>query len=166
MAWSFKREESSGFDTNIPEGLHRIRIANAEKAKAKTGKDMLILTFDVSGYNGKIFHNIVFLPDRPEITNRNLTQFFDAFKDIQEGDFDTSHWIGKVGACQVKHEEYNGNVNAKVHYFINSEKQINLPAWREPAGNGATAVSNTIANLPTDADGFVEMPDGVTELPF
>lgn len=153
MAWNFKREESSNFKTNIPEGRHRIRVRSAEKAVSKNGNDMLALQFDVSGYNTILYHYIVFMSDRPEITNRMLTQFFDSFKDIPEGEFDTSKWIGRVGACTVKHEEYNGNVNAKVGYFISAEKQGDLPAWKD-ADSG----------LQTDADGFVEVNE--SELPW
>ena len=104
---------------------------------SKSGNDMLALQFDVSGYNTSLYHYIVFLQDKPEITNRNLTQFFDSFKDIPDGDFDTSHWIGKVGACTVKHEEYNDNVNAKVGYFISADKQGDLPPWQEVGSDPA-----------------------------
>lgn len=160
MSWSYQREESKGGDTKIPEGKHRIRIKDAQKAVAKTGKDMLSLTFEVSGYNNKIFHNIVFLPDRPEITNRNLTQFFDAFKDIPEGEFDTSKWIGKVGAAEVKHEEYNGNTKAAIRWFISADKQANLPPWKEPEGSSGAPAQE-------DANGFLKIPEGVDkELPF
>lgn len=154
MAWNFKREESSGFNTNIPEGKHRIRIKSADKAVSKNGNDMLALQFDVSGYNTTLYHYIVFMNDRPEITNRMLTQFFDSFKDIQEGDFDTSHWIGCVGACTVKHEEYNGNINAKVGYFIHKDKQGDLPNWREADGTEI------------DDKGFMKVPDNVADIPF
>lgn len=141
MAWNFKREESSNFSTNVPEGNHRIRIKSAEKSVSKNGNDMLALQFDISGYNTTLYHYIVFMNDKPEITNRMLTQFFDSFKDIPEGDFDTSHWIGKVGACKVKHEEYNGNTNAKIHYFITPDKAADLPAWKEPE-NSDTGITN------------------------
>jgi len=139
MAWQYQREENSNFTTNIPEGKHRIRIKSAEKAVSKSGNDMLALQFDVSGYNTSLYHYIVFLQDKPEITNRNLTQFFDSFKDIPDGEFDTSKWIGKVGACTVKHEEYNDNINAKVDKFIPADKQGDLPPWQEMASNNASA---------------------------
>lgn len=153
MSWNYQREESTGFKP-IPEGEHRIRIKNAEKTQSSTGKDMLKLEFEVSGYNSKIFHNIVFLPDRPEITNRNLTQFFDSFKDIKDGDFNTANWVGKVGACKVKHEEYNGNTQARIQWFIHRDKQGNLPAWKEPE-NGSQAVmgaSSPDVNVPENVD--------------
>lgn len=158
MAWSYNREESTGFNTNIPEGKHRIRVKSAEKAVSKTGNDMLVLQFEVSGYNATIYHYITFMPDKPEITNRMLTQFFDAFKDIADGEFDTSKWIGKVGACTVKHEEYNGNTNAKIGYFIHADKQSDLPAWKEPSNSGSGS---------TGGNDFVNVPDNlVEELPF
>lgn len=152
--WNYKRDESTGFKP-IPEGVYRIRIASAERATAKTGKQMLSLKFDVSGQNGKLFHNIVFLPDRPEITNRNLTQFFDSFADIPEGEFELAKWVGKVGACKVKHEEYNGNTQARVDYFIAKDKQADLPAWQEPS-NGAQAPLE--ANVPASIDDEVPFP--------
>ena len=154
MSWNFKREESSGFNTNIPEGRHRIRIASADKAVSKNGNDMLALKFEVSGYNSYIFHYIVFMNDKPEITNRMLTQFFDSFSGIPEGDFDTSHWIGKVGACTVKHEEYNGNVSAKIGYFIHANKQGDLPNWKEADGSE------------TDSNGFMKVPDDAGDMPW
>lgn len=142
MAWEFKREESNGYSTNVPEGKHRIRVRSAEKAVSKNGNDMLALQFDVSGYNTTLYHYIVFMQDKPEITNRMLTQFFDSFKDIPEGELDMTKWIGKVGACNVKHEEYNGNVNAKINYFIHADKQGDLPAWKEPDGSSASETSS------------------------
>ena len=155
MAWEFKREESSGFNTKIPEGKHRIRIKAAEKAQSKTGNDMLVLQFDVSGFAQTIYHYIVFLADRPEITNRNLTQFFDSFGGIAEGDFNLAHWIGKVGACTIKHEEYNGNINAKVGYFLAADKQGDLPPWKEV--DGMTPVQKDISEM-TDAELTENLP--------
>jgi len=134
MAWSYSREESSGYTTHIPEGKHRIRIKSAEKATSAKGNDMLKLEFEVNGYpNESVFNYITFLDDKPEITNRMLTQFFDSFKDIPEGDFNMQNWIGKVGACTIKQEEYNGNTNAKVGYFIPVNRQSDLPAWQGTA---------------------------------
>lgn len=162
MAWNYTREESNSFVTKIPEGAHRIRIKVADKTVSSTGNDMLTLKFEVSGYKGLIYHHIVFLKDKPEITNRNLTQFFDSFKDVPippaGEEFKLNEWIGKVGAAQIKHEEYNGNVNPKVNYFIHSDKQSNLPAWVEPANDD---VNNSNGN------DFLNVPAGlIDELPF
>lgn len=138
MAWSYQREETH-FQP-IPVGKHRIRIRSAEKAMSKKGNDMLVLQFDVSGYNSTLYNYIVFLDDKPEITNGKLTQFFDSFEGIADGDFNMLNWIGKVGACMVKHEEYNGEPTARLSYFIKADKQGDLPPWKEPDnGKGAPA---------------------------
>lgn len=142
MAWSYKREEQA-FQP-IPEGTYRIRIKSAEKAMSKNGNDMLALQFDVSGTNQVLYHYIVFLDDRPEITNRMLTQFFDSFPGIPEGSFDMRTWIGKVGACRVKHDEYNGNKTARISYFIHKDKQGDIPPWK--SANGVSV----------NEDGFME----------
>lgn len=132
MAWSYSRTESN-FPL-IPEGRHRVRIRDAQKTQSKSGKDMIKITLDVSGQSASLFHYIVFLEEHPEITNRNLTQFFDSFPDIQEGQFNTNTWVGCVGACTVKHEVYNGDMTARVGYFIKADKQKDLPPWQEPKG--------------------------------
>ena len=140
MAWEYKREEQQF--PQLPEGKYRIRVKSADKAISKKGNDMLALQFEVSGNKQILYHYIVFLDDRPEITNRMLTSFFDSFKDIPEGDFNMTNWIGKVGACVVKHDEDD---RAKISYFIKRDKQDDLPAWREPNG------------LKVDKDGFMDI---------
>ena len=125
MEWNYQREEST-FE-EIPVGEHRVRIADAEKAISKNGNDMLVLTLDVSGYRSRLWHYVVFMPDHPEITNRNLTSIFDSFG-IADGDFNLANWKGKVGACMTKQDEFG----TKVRYFLSRKKQENLPPWQEP----------------------------------
>lgn len=153
MAWSYKREE--GDFPLIPEGPHRVRIREVEKTQSQKGNDMLKITLDVSGYNSSLFHYIVFMPDNPGMTNRMLTQFFDSFKDIAEGELNTQTWIGRVGACTVKHDEYNGRATAKVGYFIRANKQDSLPPWKEPTRNvndGRDTGFITVSADPSDDD--------------
>lgn len=153
--WQYKREEQTY--PVIPEGHYRIRIKSAEKAQSKSGNDMLALQFEVSGQNSLLYHYIVFLADRPEITNRMLTQFYDSFKDIPEGDTNLANWIGKVGACKVKHDDYNGDKTAKVSYFIKADKQGDLPPWQESPATVSQAMG-----------GFMNVADGLEDkgLPF
>lgn len=120
--WSFKAE--SGFES-IPAGDYRMRIMDCEKAVSQRGNDMLILKMDVSGFKKQIWHYIVFLPDKPEITNRNLTQLFDSFG-IERGNFNIQSYIGKVGAGHVKIDDQGYE---KIAYFISGKKQEALPAW-------------------------------------
>ena len=143
MAWDYKREEQQF--SELPEGKYRVRIKSADKATSKNGNDMLVIQLEVSGTNRILYHYITFLDDRPEITNRMLTQFFDSFKYIEDGDFKLSNWIGKVGACTVKHDE---DGKAKISWFIKADKQNELPAWKEPPSSG----SDHVASAPTYPD--------------
>lgn len=153
MAWNYSREETS-FPV-LPEGRYRVRVKSAEKAVSSKGNDMLVLQFEVSGNSTILWHYIVFMDDKPEITNRMLTQFFDSFKDIPEGDFNMQNWIGKVGAVKTKNEEYNGSERAKISYFISADKQGDLPPWKNPDGSTVTA------------DGWLTPAEGADEdLPF
>ena len=129
MEWNYQREEST-FE-EIPVGEHRVRIANAVKAISKNENDMLVLTLDVSGYKSKLWHYVVFMPDHPEITNRNLTSIFDSFG-IADGDFNLANWKGKVGACMTKQDDFG----TKVRYFLSRKKQEGLPPWKEPSESG------------------------------
>jgi hypothetical protein len=161
MGWSYKREARQ-FPV-LPEGDYRIRVRSVEKVKSKkSNRDMLAFQFDVSGRNEILFHHIVFMEDRPEMTNRMLTQFFDSFKDIPEGDFNLANWVGKVGACKVKHEEsdYNGgSIQARIHFFISADKAANLPPWSEPAGTKEKKPDWT--DNKAAADDFMPVPEGV-----
>lgn len=126
--WNFQRVEQT-FE-QLPVGKYRLRIKNAEKAVSRnSGNDMLILTFEVSGSNQTLMHYIPFLPDRPEVTNRMLTQFFDSFG--IDGNFNLSTWIGKCGGCQTKMEEYNGEERARINFFLSKKQQEPLPPWQD-----------------------------------
>lgn len=129
MEWNYRREEST-FE-EIPVGEHRVRIADAEKAISKKENDMLVLTLDVSGYKSRLWYYVVFMPDHPEITNRNLTSIFDSFG-IPDGDFNLANWKGKVGACVTKQDDFG----TKVRYFLSKKKQETLPPWQEPSDGG------------------------------
>ena len=125
MAWQFKREESK-FE-ELPEGRYRVMIDSAEMAVSKaSGNDMLVVKLAVSGSSTHLWNYIVFLDDRPEITNRMLTQFFDSFG-IDDGNFNLASYVGKVGGCQVKHDEQG---RAKVQYFLSKKQQEQLPPWK------------------------------------
>lgn len=142
MAWEYKREERQF--PQLPEGDYRIRVKSAEKALSKAGNDMLAMQFEVSGNKQILYHYIVFLEDRPEITNRMLTSFFDSFPAINEGDFNMTTWLGKVGACHVKHDD---DGRARLSYFIKADKQNSLPPWKDVSGREV------------DSDGFMKVSD-------
>ena len=137
MAWNYQREETSF--APLPEGKYRIRIKAIEKATSNNGNEMLVFQFEVSGSSKVIYHYITFLPNNPSVTNGQLTQFFDSFKDIKDGDFNILNWIGKVGAAKIKHEEYKGETRERISYFIKADKQDSLPPWSE----GSSSIEGT-----------------------
>lgn len=157
MAWEYKREERK-FEV-LPEGKYRVRIREADKAISKKGNDMLVLQLNVSGSAKVLYHYIVFMDDRPEITNQRLTEFFDSFKDIPEGDFNMTNWIGKVGAAVIKHDEYNGETRERISYFIRADKQGDLPPWKEVSGNAPKL------NIPKN-DEFIPVEGMDLDVPF
>lgn len=130
MDWKFERVEQK-FE-QIKVGDHRVRIKEVSKQISQNGRDMIKLVFDVSGTNLLLYNYIVFMDDRPEITNRKLTQLFDGFG-IEDGNFNLNSWVGKVGAVNVKHDEEE---RAVVNYYINKNRQQHLPPWVE--GNAET----------------------------
>lgn len=159
MAWEYQRQEQK-FEV-IPEGEHRVRIKSADFARSSNGRDMIALQFDVSGYTGTLYNYIVFLEDHPEITNRRLTEFYDSFPGIEEGNTTKlSQWVGKTGACVVKHEDFNGKTSAKIARYIPARKQDSLPAWKEPGSGKPSSATKT------DSNGFIEVDFGNDEMPF
>lgn len=135
--WQFQRVEQQ-FE-EVPEGKHRVRIENAEKAVSKnSGNDMLVLKMEVSGCKAHIWRYIPFLEDRPEVTNRMLTEMFDSF-DIEDGNFNLASYVGKAGAAMVKHDEQG---RAKVSYFIKKSQQDDLPPWQGSVAAGFTPVDD------------------------
>ena len=129
--WNFNASdyEEQSFKP-IPIGDHRVRIASAEEQTSNSGRQMIKLVLDVSGYNATIWHYIVFMPENQKLTNQKLGELWNSFG-IPQGNFSLRQWVGKVGAAKVKHEDYNGELSAKIAYFINKSKQDKLPAWKD-----------------------------------
>ena len=144
--WNFNSNdyEEQSFKP-IPVGDHRVRIASAEEQTSGNGRQMIKLVLEVSGYSSTIWHYIVFMPENQKLTNQKLGELWNSFG-IGQGNFNLNTWVGKVGAAKVKHEDYNGESNAKVAYFINKDRQEKLPAWQEPNNTG----NNTMDFVPVD----------------
>lgn len=113
-------------DDSRPEqktGVQRCVIVDAEETTSKTsGKPMIVVTVKPSGSTAKVKTYIVY----NEYFNRNCTQFFDAFPEIEEGNFDLLSWVGALGAANFDLDE-NGYL--KVKWFVSAERQTQLPEW-------------------------------------
>lgn len=153
MAWNYQRTESTQF-AEIPEGRYRALIDSAEKAVSKSGNDMLVIKMRVSGQTSSIWYYISFLEDRPEITNRMLTQLFDSFG-IEEGNFNLASYVGKAGGIQVKHDDQG---RARISYLLSKKQQEELPPY---VGDAVKAPAKV------DQNGYMEIPEsGDDEIPF
>ena len=137
MNWNY---DATDYNENsyvvIPEGIHRARISKAEEKTYNSGREGVAITFDISGYSGKVFYNLVFMAEDKAQTNQKLGSLFNSFGITPSMNLST--WIGKVGAISVKHEEYQGEKQARFHYCVNRNKQENLPAWKEPLSGNST----------------------------
>jgi hypothetical protein len=125
----------------IPEGDYRVRIEEAVEKRSKAGNAMYELTLTMPGYASKLWYYLVLFSDDTKRTNQNLGTFFHSF-DIPEQsrvirDGIERAWIGKVGAVRVKHEQYNGENQAKVAYLLTGKQKDDLPPW-----SGSAAPSN------------------------
>lgn len=117
--WDYTRENS----TRLSPGDYRVAIVDVQETTSKSsGNPMIVVTVQPNGSNIKIQNYIV----KNEYFNRNMTQFFDAFPQIKEGDFNILGWVGCVGAARLKEDE-NGYL--KVAWFISEKKAEKLPAW-------------------------------------
>ena len=157
--WNFDESqvEERSFEV-VPVGKHRVRVESAEECTSSKGNDMIKVVMQVSGMAAKLFHYIVFMPDNTQLTNTKLAEFWDSFG-IPKGNLSTGSWVGKIGACKVMHEEYNGEPSAKVSYFLRKKDQDALPAWQEPKGIASVSGAPNVS-----ADDFVDADDG--ENPF
>lgn len=154
--WTFDptQYEEKNFQL-IPVGDHRLRVADVVERDFKSGNHGYEITMNVSGYGSKLWHYIVLDPSNPAQTNQKLGEFFDSFHITNPSTGTGKQWVGAVGAARVKHENYNGKDNAKIHYLLRASEQDKLPPWKD-AGNANAAP----APAPVEE---VTLPD---DLPF
>lgn len=149
--WKFNADEVELSDFSpIPIGDYRVRISSATAKVSKSGNDMIEVVLDVSGQNGSLWYYIVFMTDNTKLTNTKLAEFWDCF-DIPKGNLEPSGWVGKVGGCRVKHEQRDGQPQAKIAYLISKQKQDKLPAWVEPSNKASyTGADKSNINVAVD----------------
>lgn len=158
-SWTYdpSQYEERSFEL-IPAGDHRVRIEDVVEKRFKSGNEGYEITMSVSGFKSKLWYYLVLDASNKAQTNQKIGDFFNSFGITGTQMGTGKQWVGKIGAVRVKHEEYNGENQAKVHYCIAKDRQENLPAWKNVArANTATAT----AAPQTQAQ--VEIP---SDLPF
>ena len=111
-----------------------MRIEEAEEKTSRSGKDMIKLTLEVSGYKLKLWKYILLDSSDAEATRYTdqwLGSIYDSFG-IERGNTDVYSWEGKTGGARVRHKpDANGDMRAEIHYFLPRKKVDTLPAWQE-----------------------------------
>lgn len=157
--WTFNPADYSANDfAPIPAGDHRVRIFDVVERTFSSGNAGFEITLEVSGHSGKLWFYLVLDHSDPKKTNQRIGTFFESFG---IGDFDLSHyrgWVGKIGGVRVKHEEYNGDLKAKVAFCLSRKNQEKLPAWK---GDTASTAPSAYTGAPS---GMVEVK--ADDLPF
>jgi hypothetical protein len=132
IPWDYDATQYSkgGAFSIAPEGEHQVKIVDVDYKTTSTNKDMYVLKCKLVNSPGSVFYNLVFLPDKPEVTNQNLGAIYDSFG-IREGEMDANKWINKIGAVMVEHESYSDRKGlekerAIVKYFLTQERQVEL----------------------------------------
>lgn len=126
--WTFDANQYEEQDfAIIPAGDHRVRISDVEEKVSSKGNEMYEITLEVSGYSSRLWYYLVLDRNDPKKTNQRIGDFFNSFGIADRSMGSGKQWIGKVGAVRVKHEEYNGNMSAKVAYVMNRKNQDKLP---------------------------------------
>lgn len=121
-----------------PIGEYNFIVVSVEKTYAKSsGNPMLKVRLDLQGADGSVFDNLVI----SEKAMFKLVTFFESIGLKKKGE-PISVGIGELadravnceGRCKIKHEEYNGKINAKVDkYIVLEPKKKQAPAKLTPA---------------------------------
>ena len=142
--WNFdpnQYEEKEGFSI-IPVGDHRVRIEDVISKQSKSGRDMFEITLAVSNHSSRLWYYLVLDPADPKKTNQRIGDFFNSFGITDYNMANYHRWKGKVGGVRVKHEQYNGEDQAKVAFCLSRKNQDKLPPAKFSAPENAAPASN------------------------
>ena len=142
---SYQREEREQ-SAKITGKARCVITAVEEAISQKSGKPMIIISVRPSGCQFNVKSYLV----QGEWFNRMATQFFDAFPEITDGDFNVLSWIGAEGGAFFAEDDQGF---LKVKYWLSPEKLASLPPFE-----GEKPERQTITTLEDEDD------DG--ELPF
>lgn len=141
----YKREERE--EQNKVTGKLRCVITDVEETTSKaSGLPMIVVSVRPSGTMFKVKSYIV----KNEHFNRNMTQFFDAFPEIEDGNFSFMEWIGALGAAYFDLDD-RGYVRVK--YWIDAVRAELFPPFE-----GERPERQTITKLSDQDDIDPDLP--------
>lgn len=150
--WTFdpSQYEERSFEL-IPPGDYRVQIADVVEKTFKSGNQGYEITLNVNGYNSKLWYYLTLDKSNPSRTNQSLGDFFNSFGITNYSLGTGKQWIGCAGAVRVKHEQFNGENQAKVAYCLAKDRQEKLPAWKgTPSGTRTAAPVEAKVEIPDD----------------
>lgn len=147
MDWNFQREEKER--ESAVTGKHRVVIVEADEGvtgpnSKNPGTPMIIVKLRPSGRHFTVTHRFV----KNDYFNRNMTSFFDAFPEIEFGDFNFLTWVGAEGAAMFKEDERG---YTQISYFLPPERAADLPPFEGDKPNRVT-VGKLIEDEDDDGD--------------
>lgn len=134
----------------IPAGDYRARIADVVEKKFKSGNEGYEITLNINGYNSKLWFYLVLDASNPQQTNQRIGDFFNSFGITSPAMGTGKQWVNCVGAVRVKHEEYNGEMQAKVAYCLSRDRQDKLAPWAGNAAAAPVAQAQAQVDIPSD----------------
>ena len=139
---SYQRDESES-RSNIT-GKLRCVIVGAEEKVSKAGNPMIEIKVRPSGCKFSVTTWLV----KNDSFNRNATQFFDAFPEIPDGNFNFIEWIGCEGAAMF---DLDDRGYMKVKYWIDAVRAESLPPYEGEKPEKQTVT--TLTDAENDDDG-------------
>lgn len=120
MDWDYQRESNA---VDALKGRYRCVIVDVEEAVSKkSGLPMIVISVRPSGTKFKVK---TYIP-KNERFNRKMTQFFDAFPEIGDGNFNFIEWVGAEGAAEFGEGD---DGYTKLKWFISASKADGLPPF-------------------------------------
>lgn len=141
--WNYAREERPEAKT----GIQRCVIVSAEEGMTKGNAEKgiapapkIILKVKQSGSGIICAKHIV----KGEWFNKTMTEVFDSFPEIEEGDFTLPTWVGAEGAAFYKTDN-NGYLD--IAYFVSPKRAADLPPFE-----GSKPERITVTEIGNDDD--------------
>lgn len=134
--WDSYQRESNGRDNSALIGKRRCVIVGAEETVSSAGNPMIVIKVRPSGCNFSVTTWLV----KNEKFNHNATQFFDAFPEIGDGNFNFIEWIGAEGAADFGEDEKG---YLKVKWWIDAVRASSLPPFEGDKPERQTITSLT-----------------------
>ena len=136
---NYKYEEAP----RLEPGDYRVEIVSAEEDVSKSsGAPMIVVGIKPNGSGVVIKDYLV----QGEYFNRKASGLFDAFPQIENGDFNLVSWVGCVGAARLKQDgDY-----LKVQFYLRPEQAEKLPEWKGemPTRQTVTDFTETDEKMP------------------